>query len=170
MISQDFSWFQDFFLQISLSGKNRNSDQGGKKEVVCIVSKPVVSCLWECGESVHHLKLNIHEVQGLKFRNFQCNQFVEVGVYGPNNGSWRHHDDDDDEVQGLCPWRQRETRAHYRSVCIFQDFLLLSNHTPASNWNRLILQYGTYSMTEIIHRANTLLMEWYSKRVPWTQF
>ena len=36
----------------------------GKKEVACIVSKPLVSCLWGCGESVNPPKLNIQEVQG----------------------------------------------------------------------------------------------------------
>ena len=45
------------FLQISLclvkfSWKNRSSHQG-KKEVACIVSQPLVSCLWGCGESVN---------------------------------------------------------------------------------------------------------------------
>ena len=36
----------------------------GKKEVACIVSKPQVSCLWGCGESVNPPKLTIQEVQG----------------------------------------------------------------------------------------------------------
>ena len=36
----------------------------GRKEVACIVSKPVVSCLSGCGESVNPPKLNIQEVQG----------------------------------------------------------------------------------------------------------
>ena len=36
----------------------------GKKEVACIVSNPLVSCLWEYGESVNPPKLNIQEVQG----------------------------------------------------------------------------------------------------------
>ena len=30
------------------------------KEVACIVSKPLVSCLWWCGESVNPQNLNIH--------------------------------------------------------------------------------------------------------------
>ena len=34
------------------------------KEVARIVSKPLVSCLWGCGESVNPPKLNIQEVQG----------------------------------------------------------------------------------------------------------
>ena len=29
------------------------------KEVACIVSKPLVSCLWGCGESVNPQKFNI---------------------------------------------------------------------------------------------------------------
>ena len=58
---QDFSWFQDL-LQISLCLKI--SSHQGKKEVACIVSKPLVSCLWGCGESVNPPKLNIQEVQG----------------------------------------------------------------------------------------------------------
>ena len=34
-----------------------------------IVSKPLVSCLWGCGQSVNPPKLNIHEVHGaLTFR------------------------------------------------------------------------------------------------------
>ena len=45
------------FLQISLSHQE-------KKEVACIVSKPLVSCLWGCGESVNPSKFNIQEVQG----------------------------------------------------------------------------------------------------------
>ena len=45
------------------SWKKRTIHQG-KKEVACIVSKPLVSCLWECGESVNPPKLNIQEVQG----------------------------------------------------------------------------------------------------------
>ena len=44
------------------SWKKRSRHQG-KKEVACIVSKPLVSCLWGCGESVNPPKLNIHEVQ-----------------------------------------------------------------------------------------------------------
>ena len=42
----------------------KTSSQQGKKEVACIVSKPLVSCLWRCGESVNPPKLNIQEVQG----------------------------------------------------------------------------------------------------------
>ena len=67
VISQDFSWFQDFFLQISLcvkvSWKKRSSHQV-KKEVACTMSKPLVSCLCGCGESVNPPKLNIQKVQG----------------------------------------------------------------------------------------------------------
>ena len=36
----------------------------GKKEVACIVTKSLVSCLCGCGESVNPSKLNIQEVQG----------------------------------------------------------------------------------------------------------
>ena len=59
VISQDFSRFQDLFT--TFSWKKRSSHQG-KKEVACIVSKPLVACLWGCGESVNP-KLNIQEVQ-----------------------------------------------------------------------------------------------------------
>ena len=54
--------FPDFriFLQISLclnfvlkEEKMKRSSQQEKKEVVCIVSKPLVLCLWGCGESVN---------------------------------------------------------------------------------------------------------------------
>ena len=31
-----------------------------------IVSKPLVSCFWRCGESVNPSQLNIQEVQGIK--------------------------------------------------------------------------------------------------------
>ena len=59
VISQDISWFQNF-LQISLclrfAWKKRSSHQG-KKEVACIVSKPLVSCLWGCRESVNPPKI-----------------------------------------------------------------------------------------------------------------
>ena len=56
------SEFQNFF-QTPLPLIKRNSHQG-KKEVACIVSNPLVSCLWGCGESVNPPKLNIQEVQG----------------------------------------------------------------------------------------------------------
>ena len=39
------------------SRKKRSSHQG-EKEATCIVSKPLVSCLWGCGESVNPPKLN----------------------------------------------------------------------------------------------------------------
>ena len=59
--------FSGFFLQESpfaskFSWKKRSSHQG-ENEVACIVSKPLVSCLWGCGESVNPPKLNIQEVQ-----------------------------------------------------------------------------------------------------------
>ena len=38
--------------QINISWKKRSSHQG-KKEVACIISKPLVTCLWGCGESVN---------------------------------------------------------------------------------------------------------------------
>ena len=58
MIFPDFRTFFNFFLQISLSHQE-------KKEVACIVSKPLVYCLWGCGKSLNPPKLNIQEVQGL---------------------------------------------------------------------------------------------------------
>ena len=36
----------------------------GKKDAACIVSKPLVFCLWGCRESVNRSKLNIQELQG----------------------------------------------------------------------------------------------------------
>ena len=42
----------------------RSSHQG-KKEVACIVSKLLDSCLWRYGESVNPPKLNIQEVKGI---------------------------------------------------------------------------------------------------------
>ena len=65
--SQDFSWFQDFHKSLFASkfSWKKRSRHRGKKELACIVSKPLVSCLWGCGESVNPPKLNIQEVQGL---------------------------------------------------------------------------------------------------------
>ena len=65
-----------------------------KKEIACIVSKPLVSCLWGCGESVNPPKLNIQEVQGALSSR-------PKGDPGP--------------------------------LPIFQDFLLLSNHTTGTH-------------------------------------
>ena len=51
MISLDISWFQEFYkfhFPSKCSWKERCSHQG-KKDVACIVSKPLVSCLWGCG-------------------------------------------------------------------------------------------------------------------------
>ena len=75
------------------SWKKRSSHQG-KKEVACIVSKPLVSCLWRCGESVNPVKLNIQDVQGTL---------------------------------------SSRPKGHPGPLPIFQDWLLLSNYTPASN-------------------------------------
>ena len=51
----------EFFLE--------RKEKERKQEVAYIVSKPLVSCLWGCGESVNTPKLNIREVQGaLSFR------------------------------------------------------------------------------------------------------
>ena len=61
-----FSRFQDVVkspFASKCSWKKRSSHQG-KKEVACIVSKFLVSCLWGCGESVNHVKVNTQEVQG----------------------------------------------------------------------------------------------------------
>ena len=57
----DFSWFEDFFLYKSPFA---SMFSWKKKEVACIVFKPLVSCLLGCGESVNPPKLNIQEVQG----------------------------------------------------------------------------------------------------------
>ena len=66
VISQDFSWFQDLYKSpfvSKCSWKKRSSHQG-KKEVACIVSSPLVSYLWGCGESVNPPELKIQDVQG----------------------------------------------------------------------------------------------------------
>ena len=57
------------FVQISRCLKNflergEVATKERKKEVACIVSTPLVSCLWGCGESVNPPELNIQEVQG----------------------------------------------------------------------------------------------------------
>ena len=57
------SGFFTNFLCLKWSWKKRSSHQG-EKEVACIVSKPLISCLWACGESVNSPKWNIQEVQG----------------------------------------------------------------------------------------------------------
>ena len=59
VISQDFSRFPDFLERREVATKER------KKEVACIVSKPLASWLWGCGESVNPPKLNIQEVHGV---------------------------------------------------------------------------------------------------------
>ena len=54
----------DFCCMISRFLSNLRSHQGKKEvPVACLVSKPLVSCLWGCGESVNTPKLNIQEVQ-----------------------------------------------------------------------------------------------------------
>ena len=60
----DFRIFYKSSFAPELSWKKRSSHQG-KKEVACIVFKPLVSCLWWCGESVNPPELNIQEVQGV---------------------------------------------------------------------------------------------------------
>ena len=50
---------------------NKRSSHQGKEEVACIVSKPLVSCLWGCGESVNPQKLNIQRVQGALSRSMK---------------------------------------------------------------------------------------------------
>ena len=52
------------FFPISGFYTNLPFPHQGKKEVACIVSKPLVSCLWGCGESVNPPQLNIQEIQG----------------------------------------------------------------------------------------------------------
>ena len=59
-------WFLRIIYKSPFASKfswNKRSSHQGKKEVTYIVSKPLVSCLWGCGESVNPLKLNIQEVQ-----------------------------------------------------------------------------------------------------------
>ena len=56
-----------FFTNVLLSQhflERREVATTVKKEVAFIVSTPLVSCLWRCGESVNPPKLNIQEVQG----------------------------------------------------------------------------------------------------------
>ena len=61
VISQDFVY--KFPLpQNCLEGREVSTDER-KKEVACIVSRPLVSCVWGCGKSVNSQKLNIKEVQ-----------------------------------------------------------------------------------------------------------
>ena len=71
--TREIFWFgsmqisQDSFYKSPFASKcscKKRSSHHGKKEVACIVSNHLVSCLWECGESVNPPKLNIQEVQG----------------------------------------------------------------------------------------------------------
>ena len=67
---------QDFFPAFSICFTNRplyknvherrevGPSHQGKKELACIVCKPLVSCLWGCGEAVNPQKFNIQKVQG----------------------------------------------------------------------------------------------------------
>ena len=55
-----FSWFPDFYFTNLPLPQNVLE----KREVACIMSKPLVYCLWGCGESVNSQKLNIQEVHG----------------------------------------------------------------------------------------------------------
>ena len=52
--------FRNFYKSQHFLEKKTSSHQG-KEEVACIVSKPLVSCLWGCGESVNPQKINIQE-------------------------------------------------------------------------------------------------------------
>ena len=63
VIFPDFRIFYKYPIASKFSWKKRSSHQG-KKEVACIVCKPLVSCLWGCGESVNPPKLYMQEVQG----------------------------------------------------------------------------------------------------------
>ena len=67
VMSQHFSWFRIFLTNLPLPKncywRKRRSHQGNK-EVTCIISKPVVSYLWRCRESVNPPKSNIQKVQG----------------------------------------------------------------------------------------------------------
>ena len=57
---------QDFYKNFPLPQKDLERREVAIKErnkFACIVSKPLVSCLWGCGESVNPQKLNIQEVQ-----------------------------------------------------------------------------------------------------------
>ena len=90
VMSQDFSLISGFFTKISFSSKyswKKRSSHQGKKDVARIVSKPLVSCLWGCGESF---------------------KIKHPGGSG-----------------GLSFWPKGDPGP----LPIFQDFLLLSNHT-----------------------------------------
>ena len=89
----NFRIFSNLPLPHNFLERREVASHQGKKEVACIVSKPLVSCLWGCGDSVNPPKLNIQEVQG--------------ALSSRSKGD-----------PGLLP--------------IFQEFLLLSNHTPAA--------------------------------------
>ena len=43
-----------------------------------MVSKPLVSCLWGCGESVNPPKLNIEGIQGLWVPIFRIFHFYQI--------------------------------------------------------------------------------------------
>ena len=63
--SRFFSDFRIFYKSLFAStfSWKKGSSYQGKKGVACIVSKPLISCLWRCGESVTPPQLTIQEVQ-----------------------------------------------------------------------------------------------------------
>ena len=50
-------FFTNLPLPQNLLERTEVATKEGKKEVACIVSKPLVSCLWGCGESVNPPKI-----------------------------------------------------------------------------------------------------------------
>ena len=65
VISQDFSQISGFYTNLPLPQQFLERREVATKErKTCIVSKPPVSYLCGCGESVNPPKLNIQEVQG----------------------------------------------------------------------------------------------------------
>ena len=80
-----FPDFRIFYFFYYFFFTNLSLDQNvleGKTEVACIVSKPPVSCLWGCGDSVNAPKFYIQKVQGALYsrqRETQaCYQFVRI--------------------------------------------------------------------------------------------
>ena len=56
VMSKEFSWFQDLFYKSPFASKcswQKRSSHQGKKEVACIVSKPLVSHLWRWKLHIH---------------------------------------------------------------------------------------------------------------------
>ena len=113
VISQDLSRFHDFFTNLPL--------RQGRKGVACIVSKPLVSCLWRCGESVNPPILNIQEVEGALSSRPKGEPFFRIILL------WSNHTSDVDWV-GISGFWSPSPQARVSAFLIF--FYLAMKRCP----------------------------------------